>query len=550
MRRKLEAAFADFQANRIGDAAQAYRQIVEEDPDQPQALHMLGIIAFRMGRTDLALQLYDEAIRAEPAFALAWSNRALILRMLGHAEDALQSGRQAIACNPDLADGWDITGLLLRERRENEAAIQHHARAQTLNPRNPHIQNNYAVALASTGRLEEACHAAQQALALDPGFAVAHLTLANVLNDAGWPHRAVEHCRKAAALDPSLAEAVMGEGRALLLMGDFEAGWPKLELRKYNAERFAAMPRWQGEKVRHLILYAEQGVGDIVQFLRYIPRIRDRYEKLTLEVPASMRRFMAAQFPEACILSPDDPLPAADAHGLLMSLPYLFRTTIFSVPASIPYVCAEEAWRRPWRERLAGLPRPHIGLVWMGNPLYANDQNRSLRSDDVGPLLSAAGPHLVSMQKGTVTAASLQMNVYDAEPALGDFADTTGLIAELDLVISADTATAHFAGALGKPVWTLLPFTPDWRWMLGREDTPWYPAMRLFRQNRPKDWPQVVTRVTAEVRRYIGGNAAALAPAPWDGKILRQNPNAIPLFSDHAVMTDPVGAKGAATGCG
>lgn len=529
MRRKLESALADFIAGRIGEAAGAYRDILNQIPDQPDALHMLGAIAYRMGKIELALQLYEEAIRSVPGFALAWSNRGLLLRMLGRSDEALKSARKAISCDPKLADGWDIAGLILRERRLYAASFEHHLRARTLNPRNHHIQNNYAIALATLNRIEDAYHAARAAVALDPTYAVGYMTIANLLGSAGWPDRAIPYYRKAYTLDPALLKAAGSEGRALMLMGDMDDGWVKMDVREYDPARFTNIPRWNGEKVQHLLLYAEQGAGDIVHFLRYLPFLRGRAEKVTLEVPTSMRRFMMAQAPDYVVITPDDPVPAADALGFLMSLPHFSKTTLATIPAPISYIQAEEGWRAPWREKLAALPRPHIGIVWMGNPLYPNDENRSLRRHEIAPLWQAARPHLVSLQKGSTTATASDAFIFDADAGLRDFADTAGIIVELDLVIAADTGVAHFAGALGKPVWTLLPFSPDWRWLLGREDSPWYPSMRLFRQSQAKDWASVIDRVSAEMKKFIAGDVSVLKAPAWDGKTWRHHPQAIAL---------------------
>jgi len=529
LRQKLETAKAVFDANRIGEAAQAYRDIINDNPDQPDALYMLAAIAYRMGKIELALQLYEETLRVAPNFSPAWSNRALILRLLGRDEEALQSGRKAIACDPKQADGWDITGLILRAKRQYPASLQHHVRAHALNPGNQHIQNNYAVALATCGQLSEAYKAAKAALAIDPAFAIAELTIGNIFGERGWPEQAVAHYRKASMLDPNFVEAVASEGRSLMLMGDLEEGWAKMEKRDYDEQRFSSTPRWQGEKVGHLLLNAEQGVGDIIHFFRYVPLICDRVQNVSFEVPATMKHLIGAHAPDSIIVTPDDPLPTADAHGLLMSLPYICKTRLNNIPAPIPYIHAKEEWRAPWRERLKTLSRPYIGIVWMGNPLYANNHNRSIELSQVQPLFDTARPCLVSVQKGSTTATASNAGIFDADPWLKDFTDTAGLIAELDLVVTVDTGIAHLAGAMGKPVWTMLPFTPDWRWMLGREDTPWYPTMRLFRQKIPKDWPEAIARVVAELRKYISGDQSVLQPPQWNGKVLRQNPCALQL---------------------
>jgi len=529
IRRTLEQAFVDFKAGRTGVAAQAYREVLNQIPDQPDALHMLGVIAQQMGRTELALQLFDETLRTAPRFAQAWSNRALILRVLKRHDEALQSAREAIACDPKHADGWDMAGLLLRENREYKAACEHHARAAALAPNNPLIQNNYAIALAAIGRVKDAFRAATKAIALNPSFAIAHLTRGNILNEAGWAERAVAEFRKAREILPSLTETIGSEGRAQMLIGEMAQGWEGMEARNIEDARCAGLPRWQGEKTGRLLLIAEQGIGDFIHFLRFAPVARGRADSLTLQVPASMKRLTTAQKLDAVILTKDDPLPTIDAFAPLMSMPCILKTTLNDTPAPIPYITAQEEWRAPRRKQIASLPSPRIGIVWMGNPLYKNDHNRSVPRDEITPLLDVAAAHFVSLQKGSTTATASKLGIFDAEAELSDFADSAGLIAELDLVISVDTAVAHLAGAMGKPVWTLLPFTPDWRWMLGREDSPWYPSMRLFRQTSPQDWPGVIVRVIVELKKFLAGDMAVLKPTPWDGKVLRRNPDALDL---------------------
>ncbi len=529
LRQKLETALADFQAGRLGEAAQAYRAIVEVIPDQPDAMHMLGAIAQRMGKTELALQLFDEALRAVPTFAQAWSNRAIILRLLKRSEEALQSGQRAIACDPNLADGWDVNGILLRERGEYKTACEYQARAVTLNPNNPYFQNNYAVALIMTGHIEASYEAACRAIALDPSFAIAHMTIGNALNEGGYPDRAAHHYRQAYTPDPDCAEAIASEGRMLMVTGNMEEGWAKMEKRPYERKRFDHLPRWQGEKIERLALYAEQGAGDVVQFLRYIPLVRECIGTLTIQLPRALQKLVQAHIADANVITTEDPLPEVDAYGLLMSLPYLCKTTLASIPAPVPYMRAEESWRAPWRARLAKLPKPHIGIAWKGNPLYSDDHKRSLTFEQAEPLLAAARPHYVCLHKGSTAGTAASAGIFDAEPWLRDFTDTAGLIAELDMVISVDTGIAHMAAAMGRPVWALIPFAPDWRWMLGREDSPWYPTLRLFRQKAPFDWQQPINRIVEMLRIHLAGDQSVLAPPAWDGRVLRQNPDALIL---------------------
>ncbi len=523
LRERMQSAFADFYAGRIGDAAAACRDIIDRIPNQPDALHLMAMIAYRMNRLELALQLFDETLKAAPQLAQAWSNRALVLRIFNRNDEALTSARNAIANDPQMASGWDIAGLLLRQNRDFAEAIAHHAKSVALDPNNALTQNNYAVALAVVNRLDEAWHAARQAEKLAPSMAAVQLTLANIISTAGHFDRSIPYYKKCRALDPSLGDAIATEGRAHFLMGDFTEGWECMEMRPYDRARFDHMRRWDGEKVKHLLLYAEQGIGDVIHFLRYVPLIADRAEKITMLVPVALKRLIAAHMPDMPLVTDDDPLPAADAFGLLMSAPYFLKTTLANVPAPIPYIKAADDWRLPWRERLSDLAKPRIGIVWAGNRKYAHDHTRSIAFDKIAPLLESAPGHFVSLQKET---GQLQQNlpdgVFDAAPWLKDFTDTAGLIAELDLVISVDTAVAHLAGAMGKPVWTLLPSNPDWRWMLQREDSPWYPTMRLFRQPSFGDWPSVIVNATQDLRAFVNGDNAVLQPKKWLGAPPRQ----------------------------
>jgi tetratricopeptide (TPR) repeat protein len=520
LRQKLEQAFVDFRAGRMGPASIACRDVLNRIPNQPDALHLSAMIAYRLNKLELALQLFDETLKAAPQLAQAWSNRALILRVLGRKDEALTAARQAIACKPEMASGWDIAGLLLREKRDYKGAVEHHARAIELDPDNAMIENNYAVALAALHRLDEAWRAARKAAALAPSMAATQLTLANILSAAGYYERSLPYYKESYARDPLFTEAYVTEGRIHFLIGEYAEGWECMEKRAYDQPRFAGLPRWQGEKTGHLLLYAEQGMGDVIHFLRYVPLIRGRAEKITMQVPAPLKNLIAARMPEIPLITPKDPLPKADAFGLLMSAPYFLKTTLATIPAPIPYLRAEEAWRAPWRERLAVLPKPHIGFTWAGNRDYANDHIRSLAFEEIRPLLALAPDHFVSLQKGS--ALDADSGVFDAAPWLDDFATTAGLMAELDLVISVDTAVAHLAGAMGRPAWTLLPFGPDWRWLLAREDSPWYPTMRLFRQKAPGDWPSAVEAMISELDKFLKGDASVLPPKPWAGVTPRQ----------------------------
>jgi hypothetical protein len=294
------------------------------------------------------------------------------------------------------------------------------------------------------------------------------------------------------------------------------------------------MPMWGGEPVEHLLLYEDQGFGDALQAARYISLLMERVRHVNLMIAEPLHRLFIDNFPLIDVIAPDQPVPVVDARIRLMSLPHLFNTRVDTIPAAAPYIAARDAQRKIWRECLAHLPRPRLGIIWGGNTANATDHLRSLTADRVKPLLEVGGKHLVCLQKGRhregVDLAAT--GVFDAAPMLDDFDITAGLMAELDLIITTCTSTAHLAGAMGRPAWLMLGFDPHWTWMLGREDSPWYPSLRLFRQTEPFDWPPVIDCVANEVRRFIAGDQSVLKPAHWRGMPCTQNPYAIALPED------------------
>lgn len=529
MSSKLEQALAKHRAGEIQAATELYQSVLADEPTQPDALHMLGLIAQQKQNPELALKLIEAALAKKPDMALAWCNRTTVLRVLGRREEALQSAQQAIEADPKLADGWDMAGSLLREMRRYEEAVAHHKRAVELQPKNIRFQSNYAVLLLETGDLVGAYKAVKETEKLDDKFVP--VTLGNVLKGAGYPERAVPCFRKTSELMPQYHEAKINEALAWLQIGAFEEGWDLWEQRPETTDRFKTLPLWKGERVKHLLLYEEQGMGDAIQFIRYLPMLKERAERITLQLTGYLQKLMAENFTDLTVLSLDEPVAKADARIQLMSLPHLFKTRLDNIPCSIPYMRAPEKWRAPWRKHLAAIPKPWIGLVWGGNPNNRNDHVRSIPFAELDPLITAGGAHFISLQKGVQKA---QVNfavtgIFDADPFLTDFTATAGLIAELDLLITVDTAVVHLAGAMGKPAWLLIPFDPDWRWLLGREDSPWYPSLKMYRQSQPRDWAGVAARTATDVKRFLQGDKAVLKPASWRGAALKQNPQALIL---------------------
>ncbi len=525
----LDIAFTHHQAGDLAEASRIYKEILRGNPLQPDALHMLGVIAKQQGNNQLALKLIEVALGQRTTMPLAWHNRSLLLRLTGKKDEALQSAQQAVDLDPSFAEAWDVIGVLLRDKRKLDESRAAHAKAVALCPDNLKFLGNYALLLLATGEWVEAYRVMRKVEQRDP--AILPHTMGNILKAMGYPDRALTYYQRSAAAMPDDTEILTTKSMAHLQVGDFAEGWKLWEKRADLDVRFQHIPIWQGQPVEHLLLHEDQGMGDTIQCARYIPELQKYAKRITLQITVPLQRLFAATLTTIDIITLNHPVPAADARIRLLSLPALFKSDATNIPNTVPYLFACEQWRKVWQERLTAIPRPRIGLVWGGNPDHLNDRQRSIPFSVLQPILAAGAGHVVSLQKGAQKngADLAAIGIFDADHFLNDFTDTAGLMAELDLIITVDTSIAHLAGALGKPVWLMLPFDPDWRWLLGREDSPWYPTMRLFRQNQPRNWPEIITRVESELRRYLAGDSSVLQPTAWQCKNLRHNPHAISL---------------------
>ena len=526
LQQQLNAALARHGQGDLDEAAALYRDLLAEHPEHPDALHMLGVIAQQKGNPELALKLAEAALAKKPGMAFAWHNRGVVLRTLGRTAEALQSEIEAVTLDPSYGEAWNHAGVLAADLKDHARAKECHARALALSPHNARFINDYALFLRGTGDLTGAFKAVDALVRRDNE--ALPLTLANTLKAAGYPARALPYYARSRAMLPGNAEIRVTEALTHLQTGDFEQGFALWETRPEIDKRFAAIPLWRGEAVDHLLLYEEQGFGDALQMARYVSLLRGRARRITLLAAPSLQKLFAASFPDANVIAADAPMPQATARARLMSLPALLGTRLENIPADIPYLKALEEGREPWRARLAKISKPRIGIVWAGNPDNRNEQQRSLAFADLAPLVQNKA-HLISLQKGAQKTGADLAGIFDAEPWLDDFAASAGLLCECDLLISADTAALHLAGALGIPAWGLIPFDPDWRWLLAREDSPWYPTLRLFRQKAPRDWASVVARVAEDVRKFLAGDRSALTPLRWQGPPSTQNPDALDL---------------------
>jgi Flp pilus assembly protein TadD len=479
----FQLAIQHHQAGRLREAEMLYRQILATDPRHADALHMLGLGAFQAGRNDVAIDLIRRAIASRPNYPEAYGNLGLALYENGQLDEAVAAQRQAIALKPDY----------------------------------PEAHGNLGNALKETGDLEGAVAACLQAIALRRNYPEAHYNLGGALKAKGQLEQAIDAYRRAIALRPDFADAHFNLALALLLQGDFLRGWEEYEWRWRNrdfraARRSFPQPQWDGGPLegRTILLHTEQGFGDSLQFIRYLPLVAERGGRVIVRCREGLRRLLQTMCADVPVLEKDQTLPAFDVHCPLLSLPHLFATDLASIPGNVPYLHADVAEAGVWRERLAAcVPSLKVGLVWAGSPTHRNDRNRSMKLASLTTLARVPGVRFVSLQKGEAAAEAKSppegMELLDPTDELNDFADTAALIAALDLVIAVDTSVVHLAGAMGKPVWVLLPFAPDWRWLLDRNDSPWYPTMRLFRQQRAGEWDPVVAEVRSELEALAEG---------------------------------------------
>lgn len=447
VQQSLTMAAEHYQAGRLDEAENTSLRVLDVDPQQPAATYILGLIAHQ---------------RNDPAQAVALISRAL-------------------AILPDIAGAHNVLGNALRK----------------------------------LDRLEEAVESYLRATLITPDDAAVHCNLGIVYRQLGRPHEALSCFRKAIDLNPNYVKALGNLGFLQLSLGDFEHGWRNYAWR-WKLEDFGTTPRdyevplWNGTDLagRTVFVYPEQGLGDFIQFSRYIPLVAKRGGQVVVEVPKQLQNlFPSFEGVRAVVISGQSPGPF-DVHVPLLDLPGLLGQEGIAIPPLEHHLSVPAAAVEKWRTRLSQYEGVRVGLVWGGNPHHKNDRNRSLDPKLLRSLLDIDGVIFFSLQVGRdgEAAEAFGTRAVDLNPDILPFVDTAGAMMNLDLIISVDSAPAHLAGALELPVWTLLQFVPDWRWLLDREDTPWYPTMRLFRQQQRGDWPGLIDRLGRELKALAGGH--------------------------------------------
>jgi Flp pilus assembly protein TadD len=462
-------------AGRFRDAESIYREILAQRPDHAESHHQLGLLAYHEGRHEAAVESLGQAIALRPERWNFHTNLGAAFAALDRPDEAIAAYLRALELEPDRAETYNNVGIVYRDQ----------------------------------DRLDLAMAALDRAIALEPGRAEFHTNRGAVLEKLGLFEAAVWAHRRAIEIIPSFAEGHFNLATSLLVKGELAEGWDEYEWR-WRCQGFQTrpspylQPRWDGGDPagRTLLLCSEQGMGDTIQFARYASLVSARGARVVLGCPAALQSLLRTVPGVAEVVTDGTKLPPFDLQIPLMSLPGIFGTTVETIPAKVPYVAADPEQAAAWGAKLAArAPALNVGLVWAGHPQNRNDRRRSIPLSAFSALTDVPGVVLHSLQSGQAARQieGSPVALVDQESERLDFLGVAGLVAELDLVITVDTAVAHLAGALGKPVWTLLPFAPDWRWLLGREDTPWYPTMRLFRQAVAGDWDGVLTRVASEL---------------------------------------------------
>ncbi|HET9734079.1 MAG TPA: tetratricopeptide repeat protein [Burkholderiales bacterium] len=481
---------------------------------------LMAAIAADAGRTEEGLEWTRRAQASDPSAAGPHYVAGRLWQGAGRLADAEASYRRAIALQPGHARAYNNLGGVLHMQGNLDGALAAYRKALDLEPGLAQANQNYASIVRDTGVLERAAQGYRRQTLANPRDALAFNDLGNTLRELGRHDEALAAYAQALAIEPELAEAHFSRAFVLLLRGEYAEGWREYEWRwripAFNgpARRFA-QPIWDGARTGGaILLHAEQGLGDTLQFARYAAPVAARCASVVLECQPELRSLMEGVPGVARVVARGEPLPAFDAHAPLMSLPARFGSTLENLPWGGPYVRAEPQRIERWRSVLdadaasLGTVRLRVGLVWAGRPQQWDDRKRSISLAAMAPLSRAAGTIFYSLQVGAAAAQASAppsgMRLIDHAARIADFSDTAALATLLDLVITIDTSVAHLGGAMGLPTWVLVAHAPDWRYHLARADNPWYPSMRLFRQARDGDWADAIEAVADALVQRAG----------------------------------------------
>lgn len=515
---RLGLAHSLAQYGRKPQAIQEFRRVLAADAGNMPAAFELSDLLLASALPEAAVEVLEAARVAHPDNATLTLRLILMLKRIGKLERAEQVALAQHQRRPDDADLLAVLGGIVRDRGRAPEAIAYCGEAIRLKPNTVDGHLNLAAALFDVGEFDGAVVCYRKVLELDPKSVEAQAWLGSVLQVTGRIGPAIRSLRKAITMQPDMPLAHFNLALALLSVGRYPEGWAEYEWR-WRTEGFQRerrdfrIPQWNGGDLagKRLLVWTEQGFGDCFQFARYLPLLSGRGGEVAVEIQPALERVMKSLAGVDQWIVRGKLLPKFDCHIPLMSLPHVLRTTLATVPADIPYLSAEPERVAMWKERLAGLPGFRIGLCWQGSQRHHSNYLRSLPVSALAPLVDLPGVGAVSLQRDgaeELAKAGLADRVRDWTGEMdrdGAFVDSAAIIDNLDLVVTVDTAIAHLAGALGRPVWLLLGAAPDFRWLLTREDSPWYPTLRIFRQQKQKDWGPVVERVRHALARRIEG---------------------------------------------
>jgi predicted O-linked N-acetylglucosamine transferase (SPINDLY family) len=500
---------------KLAAAAACFRTALRLNPNYFEAHNNLGALLHdEEGKTAEAIACYEQALKLNPNYAEAHNNLGLVQKEQGKLDAAAASCRRALQLKPDLAEAHSNLGAILKEQGQLAEAVDSCKRALQLKPEFADGHNNLGNALMAQGCFDEAITCFKQAVRIKPDSATGQNNLGNALTELQRFDEAAVCYDRALQLQPNYNDGHVNRALLWLRFGDFAQGWPEYEWRLKTKAASANMPPekvWDGTPLpgKSILLHAEQGLGDTIQFVRYAAKVKKLGMKVILECQEPLLKLLAGTLGVDRLITRGMPRPAFNAHAPLLSLPGILKTNLSNIPVEIPYISAASALIERWRAKFRPIQGFKIGISWQGSRSYLGDRQRSIRLAEFAPLAQVPNVHLISLQKGAgteqITEVKDQVPVLDLskdlDEAAGPFMDTAAIMKNLDLIITSDTAVAHLAGALGVPVWVALPFTSDWRWLLDRNDSPWYPTMRLFRQQQRGKWNDVFTQMAGELQR-------------------------------------------------
>ncbi len=490
-------------ARALIEAERSYRDVLSRHPRNAQAIHLLGLVAYQGGHTDDALRLLTAATELDANNAAFHADLGEVLQALGKVAEAIVACQRALQIKPDMADVHNCLGTLHKREGNREQAAECFRRTVFFDPAHARGHANLGTELRALGQLSEAQASFERAVKLAPENANHYLNLGVCHYDQGRVLDAIACYQRALRLSPGNAMAQFNSGLAHLALGEFAQGWQEFEFRNQFDQlvrRRYALPIWTGETIPTgaLLVHAEQGFGDALQFVRYVPLLVERGIQVVLDAHEEL----VSLFEQSGItpVRADGVAPPECTHHIpLMSLPRIFGATLETIPSEVPYLSAHDELVSKWRDKLAELHGLRVGIHWQGRPDYYNDRARSIPPAQFAALDAIPGVQFVSLQKNEgdalPDALAASAGIVDVAEGLTDFHETAAVMRNLDLVICCDSAVAHLAGALSTPVWVALPVGSDWRWMQDRSDSPWYPTMRLFRQQTLGDWQPVFAEI-------------------------------------------------------